>query len=219
MEPLFLNRIEAGRRLALALEHLKDSDPLVIGVPRGGIFVAVEVARALGGRPDLVIVRRVTAPGRPDATVGAIADGAEMEVFCDEAALAAHGMTRKDFDAEVSRLSYAIALQQSRYASGRPRVSVQNRAVILAEDMIVTGSTARVAARALYKESARHVAIAAPVAVLAGAAALQDECDELDVLAEVADLEGARGAYADFRPVTDHDVVCLMHDVPIPYLV
>jgi putative phosphoribosyl transferase len=215
--PIFRNRSEAGKQLALSLVRLKDSDPVVMGVPRGGVLVAVEVVRAVRGLLDLMIVRRITAPGQPDAMVGAVLDGSRPEIICDEAVMAEHGMPREAFDAEVARLRYAIAFQQNLYAAGRPRCDVQNRVVVLAEDTIITGATARVAARALYKERARRVVIAAPVAVAAAAEALKDECDELVVLAGAASPDAARWSYADFRPVTDSDVVRCMREVPAPF--
>jgi predicted phosphoribosyltransferase len=125
-------------------------------------------------------------------------------------------MSQAEFNAEVGRLRYAIALQQNRYGAGRPRSSVQNRVVILADDAIFTGATARVALRALYKERARTVVLAAPVAVAAVAHALRADCDELVVLAETPDAESARNTYADLRPVTDADVVHVMRAVPAP---
>ena len=214
--PVFRDRTEAGQRIAQALLRHRDSDPVVMGVPRGGIVVASEIAPAVQGHLDLLIVRRISPPGRPDATVGAIADGVDIEIFCDEALLAAHGMSRAAFSAEVGRLRYAIALQQNRYGAGRPRASVQNRVVILADDAIITGATARVALRALYKERARHVTIAAPVAVAATARMLRADCDELIVLAEAADAASVREAYRDYPPVNDFEIVRLMRTAPAP---
>jgi putative phosphoribosyl transferase len=216
--PLFRDRTEAGRRLAQALLRYKDDDPIVMGVPRGGVLIAAEIAPDVHGRLDLLIVRRIAPPGRPEATVGAIADGVDVEIFCDEALLAEHGMSRAAFSAEVGRLRYGIALQQNRYWAGRPRTSVQNRVVILADDAIITGATARVALRALYKERARHVAVAAPVAVAGVAQVLRADCDDLVVLAEVADADAVSGAYADYRPVTDSEIAHLMRAVPAPYI-
>lgn len=216
--PIFRDRGEAGRQLSRSLLHLKDSDPVVMGIPRGGILIATEVVGAVRGFLDVMIIRRITAPGRPDATVGAILDGSHFEIFCDEAAMAKHGMSRKAFDDEAVRLRHAIAVQQSLYAVGRPRSEVQNRTVVLAEDTIVTGATARVAARAFYKEFASRVVIAAPVAVAATAAALKDECDELVVLAEVDSVDDVRWSYADFRPVSDTEAVRCMRAVPAPHL-
>jgi putative phosphoribosyl transferase len=216
--PIFRNRAEAGRRLARALLRHRNSDPIVMGVPRGGVIIAAEIAPEVHGRLDLLPVRRIALPGRPEATVGAIADGTEVEIFCDEVRLEEHRMSRADFNAEVGRLRYAIALQQNRYGAGRPRTSVQNRTIILADDAIITGATARVALRALYKERARHVTLAVPVAVAAAAQGLRADCDELVVLAEVADAAAVRNAYGDYRPVTDSDIAHLMRAVPAPFI-
>jgi putative phosphoribosyl transferase len=215
---IFRDRAEGGRRIARALLRHRDNDPIVMGIPRGGVVVAAEIAPEVHGRLDLLIVRRIAPPDRPDATVGAIADGTEVEVFCDEARLAEHRMSRADFNTEVGRVRYAIALQQNRYWSGRPRTSVQNRVVILADDAIITGATARVALRALYKERARYVAIAAPVAVGPVAQMLRADCDEFVTLAEVPDAAAARDAYGDRGPVSDSDIVHLMRAVPAPYI-
>jgi putative phosphoribosyl transferase len=214
--PVFRNRTDAGRRIASALLRHRDSDPVVMGVPRGGVVIASEIAPAVQGRLDLMIVRRISPPGRPEATVGAIADGVDIEIFCDDALLAEHGMSHAAFSAEVGRLRYAIALQQNRYGAGRPRASVQNRAVILADDAIITGATARVALRALYKERARYVAIAVPVAVADVAQALRADCDEVIVLAEVPDAASVRDAYRDYGPVADSEIVHLMRAAPAP---
>ena len=216
--PVFRDRTEAGQRIARALLRHRDNDPIVMGIPRGGVVVAAEIAPAVQGRLDLMIVRRISPPGRPDATVGAIADGVDVEIFCDEALLAEHGMSRAAFNDEVGRLRYAIALQQNRYGAGRPRASVQNRVVILADDAVITGATARVALRALYKERARYVVVAAPVAVASAAHVLRADCDELIVLAEAADAASVRDAYRDYRPVLDPEIVHLMRAAPAPFV-
>lgn len=216
-QAIFRDRRDAGRRLARALLHLKADAPVVMGIARGGVPVAVELVRVLQGWLDLMVIERITAPGHADATVGAVLDNAQVEVFLDENAVAAHGLSRETIDAEISRLRQTIALRQNMYAAGRPRPDVQNETVVLADDALVTGATARVAARALYNEHARRIVLAAPVATAGAIAALKDQCDELVVLATVSDLDAVRRVYADFSPVTDPDVARLMREVPAPH--
>ena len=218
MEAIFHDRRDAGRQLGRRLLHLKSDHPVVMGLPRGGVPVAVEVVRVLQGWLDLMIVHRITAPDNADLTVGAVLDNAQVEVYVDDQAAAACGMSREAIDREVVRLRHAIALQQSLYAVGRPRPDIQNETVILVDDALVTGATARVAIRALYHEHARRVVIAVPVATATAVAALKDQCDELIVLAMVEDLSGVRRAYADFSPVTDFEIIRLIREIPAPHV-
>ena len=120
------------------------------------------------------------------------------------------------FEAEVLRVQSAIAMQML-YATGRPRCRIRNRAVIVAEDTIASGSTARIAARALYQEGVGHVVIASPVAVDAAATTLKDECDELVVLVRLPETRHLRSCYADFRQITDADVARCLKEMPAPF--
>lgn len=217
-KPPFRDRSDAGRKLAQALPDLRAHNPFVMAVTRGGVPVAVEVARALQAPLDLVIVRRIVVPAHPDRTIGAVLDADEPETFLDEDLVKTLDIPPQSIEDEIVRQRQVIAFQQNLYASGRPRLGVRRRAVILVDDLVATGATVRVAIRALYDASASPVIVASPVVAAPAAEAVKAACDDLVALAIVPDAAEAARCYADFYPVSDSEVVRLMHEMPAPFL-
>jgi len=156
---IFTDRAAAGRELARELAHWKGTDAVLFGIPRGGVVVAAEVARALGLPLDVAIVRKLGAPSREEYAIGAIADGVRI---VDDAAVRSHGVSPEQL-ASVEDLERA---ELARRARAFPRTSggVAGRAVIVVDDGIATGATAAAACAALRAEGASRVALAAPVA-------------------------------------------------------
>jgi len=216
--PLFRDRSDAGRKLAQALPALRAHSPFVMAVTRGGVPVAVEVARALQAPLDLVFVRRIVAPEHPERTIGAVLDADEPEVFLDEDLIKFLAIPRRSIEDEIVRQRQLIAFQQNLYASGRPRLGVRRRAVILVDDLIATGATSRVAIRALYNASASPVIAAAPVVAAPAVEAVKAACDDLVALAIVPSAAEVARCYVDFHPVTDAEVIRLMDEVPASFL-
>ena len=206
MNDVFADRSAAGRQLAHALAQRKLPDPVVLALPRGGVPVAVAVALALHAPLDLLIVRKIGAPGNPELAVGAIADGAEAAVV-DRESLALTGTPQAYVDRQAKAERQEIARRRALYLQGRPPLPVKGRTAIVVDDGLATGSTARAAVRALRERKPARVVLAVPVAPSAAVAELLPEVDELVCLC-TPEFFGAVGAhYADFRQVQDEEVI------------
>lgn len=206
---VFGNRTQAGRLLALALAQRHLPDPVVLALPRGGVPVAAEVALALHAPLDLLIVRKIGAPGNPELAVGAIAEGAGAAV-ADREMLAATGTSQAYVDRQAKAELKEIARRRALYLQGRLPLPVEGRTAIVVDDGLATGSTARAAVRALRVRKPARVVLAVPVAPLEAIAELQPEVDEL-VCLSTPEFFGAVGAhYADFRQVGDEEVIAEM---------
>lgn len=216
---VFGDRTQAGRVLAAALAQRHLSDPVVLALPRGGVPVAVEVALALHAPLDLLIVRKIGAPGNPELAVGAIAEGADAAVV-DRETLAATGTSRAYVERQAKVELQEIARRRALYLQGRPPLAVEGRTVIVVDDGLATGSTARAAVRALRARKPARLVLAVPVAPPEAVAELQAEVDEL-VCLSTPEFFGAVGVhYADFRQVGDAEVIAALarvdHATPAP---
>jgi putative phosphoribosyl transferase len=205
---IFQDRVDAGVRLAAALERYRSARPLVLGLPRGGVPVAYEVALALGAPLDVWIVRKIGAPGQPALGMGAVAEGGA--VFRDRKIIDALGAS----DLEVARLiAHETAEVERRvrlFRGLRPAPQVRGRTVIVVDDGVATGGTTRAALLALRGLEPRRLVLAVPVGARQTIEALRPEVDDLVCLYAPEDL-GAIGAfYLDFRPTTDEEVLGLL---------
>lgn len=209
MNHLFADRIAAGRQLATAIAQLQLPDPVVLALPRGGVPVAAEIALALNAPLDLLIVRKIGAPGNPELGIGAIAEGApEPWVDRESPALAT---TPPDYIARaVATLRSEIARRRSRYLHDRPPLPVQGRTAIVVDDGLATGSTALAALRALRERHPAYVVLAVPVAPPATAAKLRREVDAFVCLATPPSFDAVGSHYADFHQLNDDEVVAAM---------
>lgn len=206
----FANRIEAGRKLAARLTEYKNQQPLVLALPRGGVPVAAEVAKALDAPLDLVLVRKVGVPFQPELAMGAIVDGKPPIIVRNEDVIAAVGIDDRQFEAICDEQLAEIERRRSRYLGERPSAEVAARTVIVVDDGVATGATMRAALRATRQRGPKRLILAVPVASPDAVAALQEEADEI-VCLETHALFGAIGAYyLDFRQVADEDVSRLL---------
>jgi len=178
----FANREEAGQQLAEAVEALGLEDPVVLALPRGGVPVAFEVAKTLGAPLDVLLVRKIGAPGHEEYGIGALVDGDDPQVVIDEAAARMVGADQAYIDKQVERQLEEIERRRSAYRTGPP-VPLEGRTVVVVDDGIATGGTVRAALKALGKTQAARVVLAIPVAPADVLPEMNKLCDEVVCLA------------------------------------
>lgn len=202
----FRNREEAGRRLADALGRYAQSDPVVLALPRGGVPVAFEVAKALRAPLDLILVRKIGAPMQRELAVAAVVNGEHTEVVENEDLVEELGLSDAYLRQEAKREVQEIERRRRLYLGGRERVPVTGRTAIVVDDGIATGATMRAALRAVGRREPKRLVLAVPVAPPETVDDLRREVDDLVCLSTPA-MFGAVGAfYRDFRQVEDEEV-------------
>ena len=205
---LFKDREDAGRKLAALLEKYRGEEALVLGLPRGGVPVAFQVAQALGAALDIWVARKIGAPTQPEFGIGALAEGGG--IFMDHASIELVGASETEIMQIAEREKGEVDRRVRLFRGGRPPPQVRGRAVIVVDDGIATGGTARAALQALRKLGPKRLILAVPVAATETLSALQTEVDEI-VCGESTPYLGAIGGwYEDFRQVSDDEVVELV---------
>jgi putative phosphoribosyl transferase len=211
--PRFADRAEAGRALGAALASRGLADPVLVALPRGGVAVAAAAAAVLGAPLDLVLVRKLGAPGDPELAVGAVVDGTTPEMVVNEAIARATGADTAYLAKAREQALAEIGRRRARYLAGRARVPLAGRDVVVVDDGLATGATARAALRALRRAGPARLLLAVPVGAPEAVAALRAEADEVLCLAEGAIPHGVGGAYADFHQLEDAEVIALLEQV------
>lgn len=208
----FADRRAAGRLLATRLAHLRPAHPIVLALPRGGVPVAFEVARALDAPLDLLIVRKLAAPGHEELGIGAVVDGADPQVVLNDDIVRESGASADYIRAEMRRQFAEIERRRDRYVGGRAPAAVEGRSVILVDDGIATGGTVRAALQALRKKRPSRLALAVPVAPADTVERLRPDCDELICLAQPQPFYAVGAHYEDFTQTTDAEVIALLDE-------
>ncbi|WP_171165490.1 phosphoribosyltransferase [Streptomyces sp. I05A-00742] len=211
----FDDRVDAGRRLAERLEHLRSDHPVVLGLPRGGVPVAFQVAHALRAPLDVILVRKLGVPSHRELGFGALGEGGVRVVRDDIMRL---GRVDDDDLVEVQQAEeLQLRRQAERFRGGRPRVSLEGRTAIVVDDGIATGSTASAACRVARAQGARRVVLAVPVSSPDAVEALRGEADELVCLSAPPGFSAVGEWYRDFSQTEDDEVVSLLrHDTTSP---
>ena len=203
----FRDRVEAGRKLGLALAGLRGKDVVVLGLPRGGVPVAAEVANALDAPLDVIVVRKLGVPFQPEVAMGAIGeDGARV---LDRRVVSLARVTDDDLRTVEVRERALLESRLERYRRGRAPKDLRGRTAVIVDDGIATGSTARVACKVARQLGAARVVLAVPVAPERAMDSLP-EADQVLSLISPRDFEAVGYYYRDFSPTTDEEVVHLL---------
>lgn len=210
----FVDRAQAGRRLADALEAYDGKAAVVLALPRGGVPVAAEVASRLGAPLDLLIVRKIGVPYQPELAMGAVVDGDEPVVVRNEEVIRQADVTQEEFDRVRDRELAEIERRRVRYLAGRAPVEIAGRTVIVVDDGIATGATVRAALRGLRRRKPREIVLAVPVAPPDTVAMLEKEADRVVCLEQPSFFQAIGLHYRDFRQVSDDEVIATLAAFP-----
>lgn len=206
----FRNRSEAGRRLAAALEPYRKEDPVILALPRGGVPVAAEVAARLSAPLDLLLVRKIGTPGQPELAMGAVVDGAQPVVVRNEDVIRAAAVPAAEFDRVCAQEMRELERRRARYLADRQPLDLAGRVVVIVDDGIATGATARAAIGGLRRRGVRRIIVATPVAPPEVVDALRVEADDVVCLEQPRDFGAIGLYYGDFRQLSDEEVVATL---------
>ena len=208
-EPIFRNRREAGRELARRLQkYAGRQDLLVLGVPRGGVPVAMEVASALQAPLDIFVSRKLGVPGQEELAFGAVASGGTR--ILDEEIVNAVGISGAEIKCIAARETQELERREEVFRAGRPPLDVQGKTVVLVDDGIATGASLRVAIAALRQMRPAEIVIAAPVVPLSTSERLRREADDVICVHTPKSFYAIGEFYDDFSQVTDEEVIELL---------
>ena len=211
MTKSFTDRTEAGRALAQRLLRMSLPPPIVVlALPRGGVPIGAEVARALNAPLDLLLVRKIGAPWQPELAVAALVDGQPPDIVVDDETVAMTGVDREYIDTQARQQMHEIERRRRVYLHGRAPVSVEGATVIIVDDGIATGTTVRAALKALRRRKPARLVLAVPVAPSDTLAALRAEVDDIVCLAEPYPFHAIGLHYRDFHQVGDDEVLAAL---------
>lgn len=210
---MFEDRIEAGRKLAGALSGYRGrSDVVVLGLPRGGVPVAAEVARAVGAPLDVFVVRKLGVPYQPELAFGALSSGGTC-VFNDDVLRQAH-LSEDQVQQVVAAETAELHRREEAYRGERPPVPLEGQVVIVVDDGLATGASMRAAVRGLRQRAPSQVVVAIPVAPAVTCHALEEEADKVVCLQTPEWFRSVGEHYLDFAATTDDEVRHLLQATP-----
>ena len=200
----FEDRRHAGRELAKELVRFRDANPVVVGLPRGGVEVAYEVARSLGAPLDVIVVRKVGVPGQPELAMGAV--GEDGATVVNDHIVRATGVTPAEYERVETRERAEVERRATTFRPSERRVPLTDRTVIVVDDGIATGATARTALHVARAHGATHVVLAVPVGAAESLAEMADDADEIVTVLRPTDLGAVGSWYRNFDQVDDAEV-------------
>jgi putative phosphoribosyl transferase len=204
VDVIFKDRVEAGKILANKLSKYAAEDPLVLGLPRGGVPVAFEVAKALKAPLDVYIVRKLGVPGHEELAMGAIATG-DVRVL-NESVIGPLQISQEAIETETKREKKELKRRERVYRSGRSPLNLANRTVLLIDDGIATGSTIKAAIAALKKQKAAKIIVGVPVAPSSTIEELKNEVDDVICVSTPDFFIAISVWYDEFPQTTDEQV-------------
>lgn len=208
---MFEDRSDAGRQLAEALVGRGWSDPVVLALPRGGVPVGEEIAARLGAPLDVLMVRKLGTPGRPELAMGAVAKtGESTETVLNDDVVQLLGVSNDAVERTKAEETDVIRDREARYNANRQRPRVEERTAVVVDDGIATGATMRAALRAARRAEPARVVLAVPVAPPESICSLSAEADDVICLQQPADLGAIGLFYRDFRQVPDDEVIAAL---------
>ncbi len=211
MNKTFADRAEAGRALAQRLVEIPLPRPLVVlALPRGGVPIGAEVARALHAPLDLLLVRKIGAPWQRELAVAAVVDGQPPDIVLDDETMALTGVDAAYIQAEAKKAMQEIERRRQVYLHDRAPVGVEGATAIVVDDGIATGTTVRAALKALRRRNPARLVLAVPVAPSDTLAVLRGEVDEIVCLVEPFPFHAIGLHYRDFHQVGDDEVLAAL---------
>jgi putative phosphoribosyl transferase len=211
---IYENRSDAGKRLARELLNYRRDDPIILALPRGGVVVGAEIALALDAPLDLILVRKLGVPWQPELAMGAVVDGAY--VVRNEDILGQIDLPEEEFREICERELEEIERRRKLYLKDRSRAELEDRAVIVVDDGIATGATARTALRAVRSRMPRRVVLAVPVAPTSTLEELSGEADDIVCLQSHEPFYAIGAFYEDFHQISDREVIEILAGVRAP---
>ncbi len=210
MNRRFADRTEAGRLLAARLIEKAYEDPVVLALPRGGVPVAIEIAHALHAPMDLVLVRKIGAPGQPELALGAVVDGPSPQLVINEDVRRQIGVGDEEIERAKQNQLAEIDRRRDLYLRDRERIAVKGRTAIVVDDGIATGATVRAALKALRQAEPAKLVLAVPVAPVETVRELEKEVDDCLCLDMPEPFWAVGLHYRNFDAVSDTEVASLM---------
>jgi putative phosphoribosyl transferase len=208
---MFENRKEAGQKLAARLLRYKSEHPVVLAIPSGGVPVGYEVALALEAPLDVIVVRKLGAPGQSELGIGAVVDGDHPQRVLNEDLVRELEVSQLYLNREVARQLAEIRRRQLAYRSGRPAIDLEGRTAIVVDDGIATGGSVRAALRGVRRAQPRRLVLAVPVAPPDTVASLRAEVDDLVCLSTPPFFGAVGEFYEDCRQTSDDEVIALLN--------
>ena len=206
--PAFADRRQAGRRLAQRLEQYRDDQPVVLALPRGGVVIGYEIARALNAPLDVIVARKVGVPGHRELGMGAIAPGGVRVI--DEATVRMLGITQAQIDRVVQEEAAEMERRLRTFRGNRAAPDLHGKTAIIVDDGLATGVTARAAIEWTHRQQPRRTVLAVPVSAPETVAALQVAVDDLVCVEMPVNFVAVGFWYEDFDQTTDREVIDLL---------
>ena len=210
MRPLFADRFDAGRRLAEPVSALKLRNPLVLALPRGGVPVAIEVAKALNSSLDLLLVRKIGVPWQPELAAAAVVDGNPPEIVTNDSVMAQAGLELSYIHEQAERELAEIERRRQLYLGGREPIPIASHELVVIDDGVATGTSMLAALEALRRRGPLSVTVALPVAPHDALELLRPKVQRVVCLFEPDPFWAVGAHYADFHQVSDQEVQDLM---------